>query len=286
MVHVSRAWRGFSIAAAACGLIAATVTPSFARTTSAAGPTVSIRLTSVIRPVSGHVWVVYAYKNYDTVTAKGAVSFATGGEVMKLYEQGFPYRKPAAAVPGQAKTLPTSSKPEYYAFTAKPGVATRYFVEVFASSSATTPLAKSAVETAFVHPSWTFFGWRDCNTRGNRPICHQTLKIYTKLPASAYKIESAKKWYFYFAVTLNPSRIPAPPKTLLLDNSARIGRAHRISANVFERTITFSFRVNNDGYNLIFDFCSKDTESRDGINLPGHHSCGATRTSASIRYLG
>ena len=45
--------------------------------------------------------------------------------------------------------------------------------------------------------------------------------------------------------------------------------------------MTFSFRVNNDAYNFLFNFCSKASESKDGVNLPGHHHCGASRVRTS-----
>jgi hypothetical protein len=35
------------------------------------------------------------------------------------------------------------------------------------------------------------------------------------------------------------------------------------------------------------DACTKDTESRDGMGLPGHHRCGKRRVKVSgLTYLG
>jgi hypothetical protein len=281
-VHVFKARRGLLIAAAATALTGAAVAPALAQP--AAKPAITINVVSGGK-ITGFVVVQFANRKFDTVKVSGQISSATSGEVLGLYAQPFPYRKAPMAVAGQHKTLPTSGRPVRYSFKAHPQIATRYLVRVYASSSARAPLASSVTETAYVVTNQVSFGVKSCNTRGNRPICHQTIRVYTGQPASAYKIESAKKWYFYFAVKLGP-RLPLPtPKTMALDTGARIGRVHRISATVFERTITFTFRANNDAYNFVFNYCSKDTESKDGVNVPGHHSCGAHRVRP-FSYLG
>ena len=43
----------------------------------------------------------------------------------------------------------------------------------------------------------------------------------------------------------------------------------------------FSFRIGNNGYHFGFNFCSKASESSDGVNLPGKHHCGARRVRPS-----
>ena len=67
---------------------------------------------------------------------------------------------------------------------------------------------------------------------------------------------------------------------------SRNGSAHRIAADEFSETVTFSFRIGNDAYNWEWTSCSKDTEAADGIGLPGHHGCGAERVLSSAPYLG
>jgi hypothetical protein len=248
-------------------------------------PTISINISSGTK-VAGYVVVQWANKSVSTVTVKGSISATTSGEVLELFAQPFG-KKTAQPVPGQSVTFSTSSTtPVPYSFSAKPSIATRYSVEVFASSTATSPLATSATDTVYMVTNQALFGWRSCNTRGNRPICHQTLKLYTALPASALGMESRKHLYFYFAVNLNPRHIPGVPRFLTLDTSARIHRVRRVSPTVYEQTITFSFRVNNDAYNPVLAWCTKDTESRDGVNLPGHHGCGARRIRSNVTYLG
>jgi len=49
---------------------------------------------------------------------------------------------------------------------------------------------------------------------------------------------------------------------------------------------TWSFRIGNNGYNFLQHICTKDTESKDGIGLPGHHHCGTRSFSTKTVYLG
>jgi hypothetical protein len=51
-------------------------------------------------------------------------------------------------------------------------------------------------------------------------------------------------------------------------------------------TIKFTFTVGNDDYEWLWNECSKDAVTKDGIGLPGTHSCGASQVSASTLYLG
>jgi hypothetical protein len=55
---------------------------------------------------------------------------------------------------------------------------------------------------------------------------------------------------------------------------------------VCDLTISFTFRIGNDGSNWNFNTCDQDTEATDGIGLPGYHGCGETRIPASVAYLG
>jgi hypothetical protein len=55
---------------------------------------------------------------------------------------------------------------------------------------------------------------------------------------------------------------------------------------LFKYTITYSFTIGNHSFTPGFNFCTKDTESKDGLGLPGSHGCGASRVPASQSYLG
>jgi hypothetical protein len=217
------------------------------------------------------------------VDISGTVSRSTKGQVVALFAQPFPYKAKPAQVAGQSKTLPTSTTPVHYAFKAVPTVATKYTVKVLPSSTTSSPVvAASPTKPVYVVTNQPFTGLRACG----RPVCHETVKVYTHLAKSAYKAESRKKWYFYFGLRLSSTGAPPPPRVLYLNRSATVSKARRMSSTEFERTIRFSFRVGNDGYYFLFNFCSKDTEAKDGMNLPGSHSCGVKKIRSTTGYLG
>jgi hypothetical protein len=277
---VSKLWRTLAISAAACAVVGAGAVPALAQP--AQSPTLTI--TTKASSFYGYTFVGLNDGKYSHVAITGNVSGAASGNVVQLYAQPFPYKKAPAPVAGQQLAL-TGTSPQAYSFTGTPGIATRYSVEVLPSSTVSTPAqATSATRTVYVVTVQPLTGFKTCNPprKGQRPICHQTLHIWTRVPASAYKAESRKKEYFYFGVKLNPTRIPAPPTTLSLLRSAKISKSKRISATEFEQTVTFSFFVSDhDAYNTNYDFCSKASESSDGINLPGHHHCGASKIKTS-----
>jgi hypothetical protein len=93
--------------------------------------------------------------------------------------------------------------------------------------------------------------------------------------------------YPYFGVRLGHAGVPPAPKWLYLNaGHATVAPAHRISASEFEETLKYSFTIGNHGYNWSWTSCWKDTVSKDGLGLPGHHSCGASRVLRTAQYLG
>jgi hypothetical protein len=285
----SKLWRGLALASLTGGLALVAAGPALAQP--AAGPTITIAAKSEFHKVTGDVWVYFRVKGSSVkisqATLAGQISGATAGEVARLYARQFPYKKAPTPVAGQSLTLnPTGSTPVSYSFTAVPELATRYIVEVFASSAATSPLAVSPAATVYVVTTQFVYGGTSCNTPGNRPVCHQTWRIYTHLPASTYARESAKRWYVYFALRLAPVHEPPAPKWMYLDSAAKVSKAKGRSSTEFERVIKFSFRLGNDAWHYAWGFCAKDTEAKDGLNLPGRHGCGKKRVSSSVYYLG
>jgi hypothetical protein len=272
---MSRLRRALAIPAAAGAVVAFSVGPALAQPSAA--PTVSIGAKSLIPKAYGDTFTAFHDGKYSRVTVSGAVTGGTSGMVAQLLAQPFPYKTAPAPVAGQQLVLGATS-PENYSFTATPGIATRYSVEILPSTTVSTPVAAtSAAARVYVATTQPFTGIKSCNRAGNRPICHETIHIFTRVPASARVAESKKKLYFYFGVKLARTSIPKAPVLLALDRSAKISKARKVSATEFEQTVTFSFRVNNDAYDFNFDYCSKASESSDGVNLPGHHHCGAKR---------
>jgi hypothetical protein len=104
-----------------------------------AAPAVTIHVTSKYMAF-GFVIVAFHQRGYETAAIKGTVTDATVGQVAELFAQAFPCSKPAVEV--ASVTLPTAETAPYK-FTVTPAIATRYQVELFASSTSTTPLASS-----------------------------------------------------------------------------------------------------------------------------------------------
>ena len=120
-----------------------------------------------------------------------------------------------------------------------------------------------------------------------RPACTETITLKTSVPASALSTEMGKKVYAYSGLNLTKTGTPKTPATLTLDGQgAKVGRTVRLSATQYRVTIKYTFTVGNDGYAFIWNECTKDAVTTDGIGLPGTHGCGASPIPASTRYLG
>jgi hypothetical protein len=164
-----------------------------------------------------------------------------------------------------------------------PALATRYKVKLFARKTATTPLATSRTHSVYVTVGGSATGGRPCG----RPVCRETLRQFVILPGSALRLEMSKPFYPYFGLTRGSAGAPALPKWLYLSaGRASVGRAQRISAVEFERTITFSFTIGTHPYSWAWLVCLKDTVSRDGLGVPGHHGCGSSPVLRTVAYLG
>ena len=276
MFSMFRAWRGAAVVALVGG--AAIATPLAAVVPAqAAAPTITIAAASKIKPVTGDVYVVYLGGSYNNATIHGTITAAAAGEVATLYAQRFPYTK--APAPLRSVTL-SGSGTRTYSFTVTPTLATRYEVKLFAKS---TLLATSPTKSVYVVASGSVTGGASCG----RPVCKETFRVYTVLPSSALSVEMRKHIYPYFGLNLAPVVEPPPPTWLYLNaGHGSVSAAHRINANVFENTITFTFTIGNDGYHWAWVACTKDTVSADGLGLPGYHGCGASKVLRTVAYLG
>jgi hypothetical protein len=271
---VFRLRHAIALSAVAGAALAAGIGPAMAQP--AVAPTVTVGAKSLIARAYGYTFTAFHDGKYSKVTVSGAVTGATSGNVAQLYTQPFPYKKAPAPVAGQQLVLDGTS-PESYSFTATPGIATRYSVEILPSTTVSTPVsATSATKVVYVATTQPVTGLKKCG----RPVCHETVHIYTRVPASALKAEMPKHLFFYFGIRFSSTGKPTPA-WLNLDKSAKISKAKKISSTEFEQTVTFSFRIGNNGYNFEFNYCSKASESSDGVNLPGHHHCGASRVRPS-----
>jgi len=278
VVRVARFRNGIGVVVIAGGLVAAGALPALAAP--AAPPTIAIAATSAFPPVTGDVWVLFhTPARFSRAHIHGKISGAGSGEVARLFAQPFPFRH--APSPVGAVTLAGATS--RYSFTVAPTLATRYQVKVFASNTATIPLAVSAVRNVFVSNLMSNPRFQTCS----RPVCHQKIRVQEQVPPSTLRTEISKPWFFYFGLNLSATTVPPPPKFLTLDTHATISRPTRTGAGSFVVTISWSFRIGNNGYFFLINFCNKDTEAVDGLGLPGHHGCGAHRISSNQNiYLG
>jgi hypothetical protein len=275
-----RAFRRAALAALTCG---AAVAAQLALTApaQAAGPTVTIAATSAFAPVTGYVWVAYRGGSQASARIHGVIAGAAAGEVATLYAQPFPYAK--APAPTGSVTLHAGGA-DGYSFKVTPTLATRYTVRLFADKTAARPLAASPVRSVYVGSGGTYTGGSLCPVE---PVCRVTFHVFVIVPDSALRTEMSKRLYPYFGINYWTGSAESTPKWLYLDGGhASLTAARQISAGEFERTLTFSFSERNGDYAWGWNVCLQDTLAKDGIGLPGHHGCGASRVPATASYLG
>jgi hypothetical protein len=249
--------------------------PAFA----AATPTITVAARSEFRPVSKDVFVAFHDGGAAQAELSGKVTGGVPGtDVLRLLAQPFPFKKPAVRV--QAQGIAANGK---YAFLVKPSIATRYTVELFSSTSATSKLAAGPRKTIFVVAGGSASAPKKCG----RPVCTEVFHLKVVLPPSAIARESHKHWFVYLGLHLSAgSKLPSEPKTLTLHTNTIVAKPTKVSATTYRTAVKFSFRVGNDSYRLLWTSCTKDTAAKDGVGLPGHHGCGNKTISSKISYIG
>ncbi len=247
----------------------------------AAAPAISIKATSDYKPVTGDVLVLFQGGEHASARIHGTITGASAGEVATLYARPFPYTKPFKSVGSITLSSPGTSTP--YSFSVTPSIATRYKVELFASSTATTPLATSLVQSVYVIARFRTNRPPLCA----RPTCHLRFVVRISVPRSALGFEMRKRLYSYFGLRLSPTTAPPLPRWLYLNGGhSSVSAARKISATEFSRTVRYWFTIGNNGYGWAVRWCLKDFVSKDGLGLPGHHGCGASRVLRLAYYLG
>jgi hypothetical protein len=271
-----KTWRRTALVALAAGAAVAVQLTAVVPAQAAAGPAITIAATSKLRVVSNDVFVVYKAGTYAIAMIHGTITNADG-DVATLYAQQFPFKKAPVQV-GNSMTIKAAKW--RYSWTVTPTLLTKYAVRLTASGK---KVATSRVQNVYVVSNEEYSAWQKCS----RPVCHETLRIYTYVPDSALGFEMAKHVYPYFGISLSRTGTPKPPAWYYLnDGHPSVTKARRISATEFENTLTLSFTIGNDGFSFDGFTCTRDNVSKDGIGLPGYHDCGASRIPASIYYLG
>jgi serine/threonine-protein kinase len=240
-------------------------------------PLASIAMTTAsgLPPVTGDVYVRYHDGSDSSARITGEIKNAVSGEVVRLYAQQFPYASAPAPAGTVAVTPHGSAGP--YAFQVTPVLATRYQVRLFASSTASTPLATSAITTIYVAVTKDINPYTYCSA----PVCHLTFTLTSYVPPAALGSEISKPWYTYLGLSASGS----PAWAQLGAGSPVVGKPQVIAANEFNVTVSLTFTIAS-GSHYHWRTCSKDTEATDGIGLPGSHGCGSARLPASAPYIG
>jgi hypothetical protein len=277
---MSRIWRWITPVAVAGGLIAGVPAIPAATASTAATSIISINATSPHYPglrakdhglVDGFAIVIYhdTKNSANTGTVSGKVTTAAMNDTAALLAK--PFGAPNfTQVAGQSLT--PSGGTATYSFNVKPSLATQYKVQVTGTDSAV-----SVVKTVYVTEGGGITGG---SAHCTHTSCRFSLRLSVQLPSSALRHEIGKHWYEYLAVGF-----PRLPKEASLSKAATVSKAKKIKGG-YERTFTYSFRLRRGTPNPDPIECVKDTESTDGLGLPGHHGCGAKRVSSNPIYLG
>jgi hypothetical protein len=281
---MSRFWRRITPAVVTAGLVAtAGAIPAEAASASTYGVTISA--TSPNYPgashgkVDGYALAVYkeTYRNYDVATVSGGVTGAQIDDVATLLAE--PFGTTSFTATASVTLNPTGTGATPYSFAVKPSVATRYEVQV---TTGTTVDATSSVQTVYV-TEWT--GGGKFVTKCSHGRCTSTWKYYEELPPSARGTEMAKRQYLYFTLD---TKLPKFPRYIGLARSAAISKARKLAADEFYITLRYSYstHLRNPNRDVLYLICSKDSESKDGLGLPGHHGCGLRRIRTVAPYWG
>jgi hypothetical protein len=269
-----------AVAAVAAGP-AATAAAASPQPGSPAAVTITIGTRSALPKITGRTLVAYRGPSGSTVaTVSGTVSGADQGDKATLLYEPFGAR---AYARGGSVTL-AGGRNAKYSFRVRPEIATSYRIQVTGAKLGTVP--DSAVRTVFVEALGAITGKRSCS-RPARPVCHITLRLWVSVPVSTYRTEAAKHWYLYAGLRLARSHRPAAPKTLTLSRTATASRPQRKHLYEFVITLRYQFRVGrHDAFTWRVNFCTRDSETTDGLGLPGRHGCGNKRISVRTPYLG
>jgi hypothetical protein len=279
-MRMSRTWRWIVPVALAGGLTAASgVMPAEAASTATYGVTISA--TSPHYPGAKH-GKVYGYAlvisnigsdGWNAATISGNVTGAASGDVATLLAE--PFGAKTYTLAGAHVTL-SGSASESYAFTVKPKIATKYKVEVI---TGTTIQVTSGTQTVYITTLASIpRDHKKCTTR----TCVFTYNAFVRVPASAYATEAHKRLWLYQDVWYGK----AVGKYFYLSKSARASKARKVNSGEYEIAFKFYIPLHRAAASWTTNFCTKDTESRDGLGLPGRHGCGDRRVSSSAIYLG
>ncbi len=260
-----------AVAVVCCGFAGAV--PARAASSAAYSITIGVKSNYVVKPYTLVVYrdtSVHKGLRWNQARVSGQVSGAQSGDTATLYAE--PFGAKSFTAQGSPIAL-TGASAQSYSFTVQPTIATKYKVVV---ATGTTADASSSTVTVYLTGTGNF---GRSHTHCSPARCTNWFSFYVSVPSSTYKTEMAKHWFFYLAV--GHRRVP---KYLYLDTSAKVSRARKINAGEFAVTFTFITASSNPYWWA--EGCIKDSESRDGLGLPGHHGCGGKKLNTTATYIG
>lgn len=278
---MSTIWRWIAPVAAAGTIVAGAVVAGTGIPAQAAGQaaphlTIGVRGTafgSVKGRVLGHALVSYQAAGHNKGTISGTVTGNQAGDVVSLLAK--PFKAAAYKATGQPVTLAAAGSGTY-SFSVVPSLATSYEVRLTGSTTATSGPATVYVESS----GHGFKAHQKCSA----DKCRYWYTGTQVVPASAYFTESHKHVYMYLAQWYSAKH---PAKWFNRSKTARSSKAKRINGHEFELTFTWYIRTRTGQNYWLPLSCTKDSETKDGLGLPGHHGCGAKRISVKAAgYLG
>jgi hypothetical protein len=281
---MSRVWRWIAPVAVAAGLVAGVPAIQAATASTAASSIITISATSPHYPhlrakdhglVDGYAIVIYrdTTKRANTGVVSGKVSTTATDDKATLLAEPFGAKTFGAV--GTPVSLTPVNGAARYSFHVTPSLATQYEVQVSGTDSAV-----SRAVTIYVSAGGSSSTPSQSCTHTR---CKWSIRLYTDVPTSqAYKTESGKHWYLYQAVYYG-KRVP---KEFTLSTTARASKAKKVNGREFAQTFTYFIPLRHGSASWSVQACVKDTESKDGLGLPGHHGCGAKHVSVSAIYLG
>jgi hypothetical protein len=236
-----------------CGLLVIASALAFAGGAQGRGTTtISIAVTTSNQPLGGLTYTAYG----SPATVTGTVDGAQPGTAVLLQVNTFPFTGNWATA-GEAATAGGGA----YTFSAKPSLATQYRVAL-----ASDPTSMSATATVYVTPRETAI-----NPPCTRHVSFCTLHLGAELfyPPTTAAREGAKLQYAYLGVGYgSPSGHAARITLRETAHQQRVGPDH------FRVRVAMSFATPGAAYHYNWVICARDTETADGLGLPGHHHCG------------
>jgi hypothetical protein len=220
------------------------------------GTAITISAQTSNKPVGGLIWATYG----TAAQISGTTADGQAGTSVELQKSTFPFTAGFSAA-GQTTTSAGGS----YSFTAKPTIATRYRVLLAADAT-----SASQVVTVYVGAHWINRPTSPCSGLS----CHKHFANTIVYPPAVAKREASKRAYYYFGVRYGSQTSP-PTRVKIV----KTGRLRHLGGTRYRAGFSVTFPT-VQAYYYEWVICTKDTETRDGLGLPGRHHCGGR----SIRY--